>query len=1046
LKQERTIACLVVLISTMGLLPVLLPGSPSAPVPAGGEAKLFPGKPGEPSPPDLPAGAARVLKAFLDESLPAGGLDRGRSVWQAPGRGATSGSDMFPGGIDPRYLRYLIEVLYRVGPEKDAPARVMVADAHVSWLASVVKESHPSWVLGNALEAIGLHQAHHGGTSPYATRAGEIVGWLRARRVEVRLPDGTTYGHFPCGYPILKAKDAGWTNDLSMVGAGLVWAFEVTGDKSILADAVSFAEYFVRPWRPNAIGESGYWECGTWREEAGCWVIGPAHFTGFESTDLYSDESSWIFSNLTCADFLIRLYRHQPDPRYLDRCVRAARWTFREGQFPDGAVGMCGRDDKWLGFTGAAVSIIAMINPYIQAVDERAPLLRDAKRAKAYLEAGLEKADAKTHGVEWVTHLSSTDPLVNVGMIWTYAFLGWLDGGKLRPAAGFADHGVAAPVAQAVWSGGVPAIDGAGRRIILFKLWGQTPPAAYVMVDAETGKTTTIDPGFNNTGSYATFLSPANRFYDTLADRFIEFDPASRKVIPVGKIPPDFALTLTIGDNGVIYAGMYPNGELVGFDPGTRTLTDFGPLAKEDWPQYLYLATDDKGWVYACINFKRGNIIAFNPLSGEKRQIYPEDKRGFRYGAEIWRGRNGRVYGRLGKEGWWRLHDGAGEMIDGEPEVERAVFTSTVTPPGRWADGSAFADLSVPGRRVSVIDAGAAGPRQVLFDYPCAGRPIYSMIAGPDKKIYGATGIPLRVFCFDPATGRIENRGLADYGGHVNQWVRQGNALYGAVYSGGELLEYDPSKPFEDAPIGRGANPRLAFKKDEARDLYGRPHAVLAHPDGRHVLVGGNPARGLAGGGLLIYDTGTGEGTILTRDDLIKDQGITALAALPNGDVVVGTTTEAATGGAATAREAVVYRLDWKSKKIAARWIPVAGLKSIGDLITGPDGLVYGLAAPDHFFVIDPADGRVVHSEQVARYGKVTGGMAPRTMALGPDQKIYALFSEAIVRIAPGTFSHQEVARPGIPIKAGIVIEGGRLYFSSDANLWSYDLSSSAER
>ena len=67
--------------------------------------------------------------------------------------------------------------------------------------------------------------------------------------------------------------------------------------------------------------------------------------------------------------------------------------------------------------------------------------------------------------------------------------------------------------------------------------------------------------------------------------------------------------------------------------------------------------------------------------------------------------------------------------------------------------------------------------------------------------------------------------------------------------------------------------------------------------------------------------------------------------------------------------------------------------------------------------------------------------MAPRTMALGPDGKIYALFGEAIARITPGTFVHEEVARPGVPIKAGLAIVGGRLYFSSDANLWSYSLS-----
>lgn len=160
-------------------------------------------------------------------------------------------------------------------------------------------------------------------------------------------------------------------------------------------------------------------------------MIGPSHYSGFESTDLFADESSWVFSNLTCADFLMRLHRHQPDPRYLDRCVKAAQWTFRECQFPDGAVGMCGRDDKWLGFTGAAVRIVAMVGPHLKAGDDRTALIHDAHRAKAYLDSGLDMTDVKTHGVHWVTRKSSTDPLVNVGMVWTYALLGWIDGQTL---------------------------------------------------------------------------------------------------------------------------------------------------------------------------------------------------------------------------------------------------------------------------------------------------------------------------------------------------------------------------------------------------------------------------------------------------------------------------------------------------------------------------------------------------------------------------------------------------------------------------------------
>jgi hypothetical protein len=213
-----------------------------------------------------------------------------------------------------------------------------------------------------------------------------------------------------------------------------VHAYEVTGDKTILADAVSFAEYFVQPWRPNALGPDGYWRCGTWHEKLGSWVIGPAHFTGFESTDAYGDEASWVFSTMTCIDFLTRLHRHKPDARYLDRCVQAARWTFRECQFDDGAVGMCGRDDKWLGFTADAITQVTLLKPQLAGNrDALTELLGGAERAYRYLMRRTPHVKLADHCVEWVRRTTSTDPLVNVAMLWASFLLGWLNGQALFP-------------------------------------------------------------------------------------------------------------------------------------------------------------------------------------------------------------------------------------------------------------------------------------------------------------------------------------------------------------------------------------------------------------------------------------------------------------------------------------------------------------------------------------------------------------------------------------------------------------------------------------
>ena len=298
-------------------------------------------------------------------------------------------------------------------------------------MAKAINRNSPTWALGNALEMIGLW-CRYNQPDPYLIKAAlHIVEWARERRVGIDIGE-TSYVHFSCGYGALNSKDAGWTNDLSMFGSGLVWAYEMTQDESILEDATSFAEYFIQSWRPNALRPDGYWGSGTWREDIGSWVIGPLHYTGFESTNLCGDEASWVFSTVTCIDYLTRLYHHRADSRFLDRCLKTVAWTFRECQFEDGGVGVCGRDDKWLGTTGDAVRQFVMLRPFILDGPVFQQLLDAARMSYTYLCDHLLKANIDEHGVEWVTHTTLADPLVNVAVLWLCAILGVLDGEKIK--------------------------------------------------------------------------------------------------------------------------------------------------------------------------------------------------------------------------------------------------------------------------------------------------------------------------------------------------------------------------------------------------------------------------------------------------------------------------------------------------------------------------------------------------------------------------------------------------------------------------------------
>jgi hypothetical protein len=90
---------------------------------------------------------------------------------------------------------------------------------------------------------------------------------------------------------------------------------------------------------------------------------------------------------------------------------------------------MCARDDKWLGFTGAAVTQVANVAKMLKPDDERlAELRKGASSAMRYLTTRSAATKIDEHGVEWVKRTTSTDPLVNVAMLWGMALMCWLDG------------------------------------------------------------------------------------------------------------------------------------------------------------------------------------------------------------------------------------------------------------------------------------------------------------------------------------------------------------------------------------------------------------------------------------------------------------------------------------------------------------------------------------------------------------------------------------------------------------------------------------------
>ncbi len=251
------------------------------------------------------------------------------------------------------------------------------------------------------------------------------------------------------------------------------------------------------------------------------------------------------------------------------------------------------------------------------------------------------------------------------------------------------------------------------------------------------------------------------------------------------------------------------------------------------------------------------------------------------------------------------------------------------------------------------------------------------------------------------------------------------------LWFGIAALEFGQAQ-LDATTIGYVRNPRVLAQW--SRDIC-RPRTALAHPDGKTVMMAGFAGYGLCGGGIGMYDLAANEELLLTAEkDLLPGHSTITLVALPNGDLVGGTSVGAPGGGHTTATEGEIYILDWETKKVTFRMAPVAGDGNIVSLAVGPKGLVYGMSAGAGFFVFDPDKREITYTDSLAAYG----GPVRHALHVGPDGKLYALMNKAIARIDLETFAHEKLTDASIT--AGGALLNGVLYWAADTRFWSYDV------
>lgn len=607
---------------------------------------------------------------------------------------------------------------------------------------------------------------------------------------------------------------------------------------------------------------------------------------------------------------------------------------------------------------------------------------------------------------------------------------------------GFFDHGVAAPVADS--RGVVATADGAGRDVVLIWLYDDRGGYALLVVDAASGRSDQVPTPFDQQGDapYASLLSSRNRYYTAFGSHFVEFDVAQRRFTVVRPITPRSAMSVTEDDEGRIWMATYPNCGLLAFDPATGSLSDYGSVNQENWPQYpRFLATDSAGWVYIGLGFGVSKIVGFCPWNGAVRSLLPRTEQEQGKTGYVYRAVNGKVYGRSGEdqqEGWHELYGGRRRFARLDHEVPR----KPVIAGGQgliwrdFPDGKTLTAVNVAEGKLWVKEPGARESTEVSFEYTTVGTRPMAVLGLADGTVCGGTYLPWRFFRYDPARDVWERRW------NSSQWnvlAEQGGRVFVGGYDRGRLVEWDPQREWRPLGSGEGeANPHTLI---ECTPIIHRPCRLLAHPDQRTLIMGGFPAYGYTGGGLMFWDQARKESVLLRDEQVIPLQSTQSLVALADGKLLGGTSVLPGTGGEQKAKEAQLYLMDMATKRVEWHEPVVKGALAYTDLCVGPEGLVYGLVDRTQFIVFDPAKRQIVHSEDMGQsFGAVNYQQGYRVFVVGEEGRVFALLGNSIAEIVPTTHRPVLLARTPAPVTAGGDYSRGRLYFACGTHLWSYEV------
>jgi outer membrane protein assembly factor BamB len=561
-----------------------------------------------------------------------------------------------------------------------------------------------------------------------------------------------------------------------------------------------------------------------------------------------------------------------------------------------------------------------------------------------------------------------------------------------------------------------------GRASGRYIAWGTYETAeknALVGINVQTGAVTWVDvTAFGRSHLRLTKAADGTLIvYTGNPGHFLRYDPEQRALLDLG-VPAKGAsywLGHTVGPDGRIYVGTFPNAVLVRCDPRTGKVDQLGQLATDRKQSYITTpAVSADNVVYCPVGLHHRELWSVDAVSGEKKQILPAAMTQAQGAPTVWTAADGNVYGRSGATEFRCRRDGieVGPTLPPRPEGS-AKRAGDQAVGGVDATGQLMLTEVATGRKTYVATEYAGAPRQ-----------IYSVSCERDGRIFGGTFSPANTFAYDPRNGAVTDYGVVASGPiQVYDTLNHAQGLFLSSYMNASVDRFDPAQP-----VVKGRNPRHAITVPGQE----RPTQLVEGPDG-FIYTGTVPSKGRLGGALVRVDPV--ELTSRVRPSPVVNQSVMRLVAVPEtGELFCTTSIQGGSSAIPTEKSAYVFLWDCREQKEVFRAQPVPGAISYGAVVRARNGLIYGLGA-GKYYVFDPRERRVVFTGELPVKDIRFPGLSD--VPVGPRGLIYGIGDNAVFSIDPADHSVRVVVRdPALARTHGFFVNAAAvLYFGDRTHL-----------